>query len=139
MKHEWAVIPGGRAAVGRIAFALVHPRARIDVAFSDVLLIEALEEITFALPGGVFKTFTVPRVEVTLAPRARSQLRQLTAAIVGEAMDIVVSGRVVSSPIVREPLGRHPTFTIKLFDLAEAEALAAKLRQGWDRPALRVV
>ena len=54
-------------------------------------------------------------------------------------MKIVVCNEVVASPRICDPLGQHATFNINTYDLADAEALAVKMRRGWVRPQLRVV
>jgi preprotein translocase subunit SecD len=139
MMERLSVIAGGREGPARIALSLVHPRERIDVALTDVVAIEAFADVTFTMPGGRLKTYAAPHVEVTLKPHICARLHRLTSVIVGEAMDIVVSGEVVSSPIVREPLGLQGAFRISASDLDEAEALASKLRKGWVAPNLRLV
>jgi len=72
-------------------------------------------------------------------PEVRARIYKLTSQIVDDALEIVVVGEVVSRPIVREPLGTWKGFVISANDMDEATALAAKLRQGWVIPALRVV
>jgi preprotein translocase subunit SecD len=139
MKDRLAVIAGGREGQPRLALSLVHPHERIDVALTDVLAIEALADVTFSLPDGTLKTYATPHVDVTLTPPICARLHRLTSIIVGEPMDIVVGGEVVSSPVVREPLGLQGAVSISANDMADAQALAAKLRKGWVGPNLRVV
>jgi preprotein translocase subunit SecD len=57
----------------------------------------------------------------------------LTRKIVGEALEVFVGGECVASPIVREPLCGEASFQISANDLAEAEALAQRLRIGWSK------
>jgi len=139
MKHRLALIAGGRDRVPRIALSLVHPRERIDVERTDVVAIEALPDVTFSSPDGPVTIKAAPHVEVTLTLPIRARLHRLTRDLVGEAIDIVVGGAIVSSPIVREPLGWQGAFHIKVSDMKEAEALAPKLRKGWAGPDLRMV
>ncbi|ABD06657.1 hypothetical protein RPB_1949 [Rhodopseudomonas palustris HaA2] len=139
MTKSFSVITGGRDGQDRIAMSIVHPRERIDVALDEVLAIEAVAEHTFAVSDGTTMTVAAPHVQVTLAPNIGARLYRLTSHIIDEAADYVVGGEIVCSPIVREPIGLRGTFFISASSLAEAEALAAKLRQGWVRPQLRVV
>jgi hypothetical protein len=139
MKHRWSLIAGGRDGLPRIAFSLVHPRGRIDVALTDVLAIEALPDVTFSSPDGPVTFNAAPHVEVALTPHIGARLLRLTRDIVGDTIDIVVGGGIVSSPIVQEPLGWQGAFHIKVSDMKEAEALAAKLLKGWAGPDLRMV
>lgn len=138
MRDRFSVTAGGRDGP-RIALSLVHPRERIDIAPADVLSIEAVAGMSCVFPGGRTETFAAPAVELTLTPPIRARLYRLTAAIVGEAMDIVVCGKIVGSPIVREPLGTRPGFRISADDMTAAQALATKLRRGWSGPDLRLV
>jgi preprotein translocase subunit SecD len=139
MTHSLGVIAGGRDGQARLALSLVHPRERIDVASADVVAIEAAAELTFTLTDGTLKTFAAPHVELTLAPHIRARLQRLSSVIVGEPIDIVVGGEVVSSPVVHEPLALQGPFRISAFDMTVAETLAAKLRKGWVGPNLRLV
>jgi len=137
MKNRLSGIAGGRDR--RIALSLVHRRERIDVALADVVSIEAVADITFAMPGGHGQTFPAPAVELKLAAHINMRLHRLTSTIIDEALDIVVGGKVVASPIIGEPLGLQGSFRISAVDIESAEALAAKLRKGFAGPNLRVV
>ncbi|MFC0240144.1 hypothetical protein [Rhodopseudomonas telluris] len=139
MTNSLSVIAGGRSGPGRIAMSIVHPRERIDVTFDEVLAVEAVADYTFAVSDGTTMTFASPHVEVTVAPHIGARLYRLTSHIIDEAADYVVGGEIVCSPIVREPIGLRGAFFISADSLADAEALAAKLRRGWARPQLRVV
>lgn len=117
-RPELTVIAGsGRTE--RIALSLVHASGRIDIPVDAVRSIEAHEYSRFS------QRFPLPHVEVNLRFDIRARVRKLTRTIVGEPLEIVVDGRSVSKPIVREPLG---DLSISASDLAEANALAAQLR-----------
>jgi preprotein translocase subunit SecD len=85
------------------------------------------------------KTFQSPHVRLVFAPYIGARIHRLTSQIVGEELAIMVAGKIVIRPIVREPHGLRETFCIGFYDMKEAEALAAKLREGWTGPALRPV
>lgn len=137
-RAELTVIEGGGAE--RLALSLVHSRERIDVPVSALVGIEAYADQTFQIiETGELRTVEAPRVEVYLAPSVRARLRALTAMILKEPLEIVVAGRCVSRPVVREVLGEDPCFMISARGFAEAEALAQTMRAGWRRPTLRVV
>ena len=65
------------------------------------------------------------------------KLREFTAGIVGDIMEIHVGGRCVSQPRLLEPLGDEPAFQISIYEFADAQALAETLRVGW-RPVKEV-
>lgn len=139
MTKSFSVIAGGRDGQDRIAMSIVHPRERIDVALAQVLWIEVVPDVTFAAPDGTLRTYAMPSVHIGLAPSICARLHRLTSVILQETMDLVVGCEVVSSPRVLEPIGAEQAISIGVYDVADAEALAAKLRQGWVRPQLRVV
>jgi hypothetical protein len=139
MTNSLSVIAGGRGGQDRIAMSIVHPRERIDVTLAQVLSIEVVPDVTFAAPDGMLRTYAMPSVHIGLAPSICARLHRLTSVILQEKMDLVVGGEVVSSPRVLEPIGAEQAISIGVYDVADAEALAAKLRQGWVRPQLRVV
>ncbi len=123
---------GRRQAGGSdIVLSFVHANGRVDVPATGIEHIEARSTTTF------FDTetqrpmqFHTPKVEICLSRDFRDGLAQLTQRILDEPLDIVVGGNVIVSPIVREPFGTEGCFSISAFDVAEAEALAAKLRAG---------
>jgi hypothetical protein len=135
------VIPGlaiGSEPPQRIALSLVHPRERIDIPVGAIRRIEAREEFTLWEKGKLWM-FRSPRVEVSVIQAIRDQIRRLTKDIVDEPMEIVVAGECVARPIVREPLGSQECFQISASDLAEAHALAHRLRAKWSKAHLRVI
>jgi preprotein translocase subunit SecD len=139
-KPALSVIEGLAAGPMRIALSLVHPRARIDIPVKDVLKIEALAEQTFFFSDTwTSKSYRAPHVRLEFAPHIGARIHRLTSQIVGEELPIVVAGTIVSRPVVREPHGVRETFSIKVHDMDDARALAAKLREGWVVPNLRVV
>jgi hypothetical protein len=134
------VIEGRPDAPVRIALSLIHPRERIDIPVRDVLEIEAFAEQTFFFPDiRESRTFPWAHVRLNFKPQTRARIYRLTSQIVEEEMQIVVAAEVVCSAVVREPLGIQEGFNITANDLAEAEKLACKLREGWVMPDLRAV
>ena len=135
-----SVIDGRADARDRIALSLVHPREQIDIPVKAVRTIEAIAERTFFLADGrTSKTYRLPHVLLAFAPYLGARIHRLTARIVGEELAILVAGTIVSRPVVREPHGLRETLCIDVNDMEQAEALVAKLREGWAGPALRVV
>jgi hypothetical protein len=115
-------VVAGSGRTEKIALSLVHASARIDIPASAIHRIEVHEYSRFSklqppLPD--------PHVEVYLRFDIRARVRRLTRGIVGEPLEILVDGKSVSKPIVREPLDN---LNISIFDLDEAQALAAQLR-----------
>jgi len=112
-----------------IALSFVHEEDRIDVPADAVRGIRAYTTQAFAIKGTWRRiVLDSPGVEICLSEKICAKLRQLTQRIVNEPIDIVVGCEVISSPIVREPMGGSPCIQITAFDVAEARALADKLR-----------
>jgi hypothetical protein len=129
----------GGAPPARIALSLVHARERIDIPVSAVVRIEAREEFTVCDWGTRrLWTFPSPHVEVCFTPAIHARIYRLTRQIVDEPVEIIVGSECVYRPIVREPL-RGQGFRISAFDLAEAHALAHRLRAGWSKAVPRLV
>jgi hypothetical protein len=128
-----------RTPPDRIALSFVHWRQRIDIPIGAIGRIEALEEFTLWESGQVWR-FRSPRVEISVTAAVRARIWQLTKDIIDEPMEIVVAGECVAKPIVREPLGTQERLQISVWDLAEANALADRLRARWSKPCcLRIV
>ena len=133
-----SVVDGDLAGV-RIAQSLVHARERIDIPVRDVRKIEPLAEQTFFFSDTwMSKTYPMPHVRLEFAPHVGARIHRLTSQIVGQELAIMVAGEIVSRPIVREPRGLRETMCISVHDIAAAEELAAKLREGWVVPNLRL-
>jgi preprotein translocase subunit SecD len=126
------VIDGARARrADPIALSLVvHERKRLDIPLHAVIAVEAYATKTFSGERGPV-TFDLPHVEVRLMPPMRQKLSDFTKDIVGQAVDLYVRGRCVLQPVVREPLGAEPAFSLSANDFAGAQALAETLRSGW--------
>ena len=124
----------------RIALSLVHPREQIDIPVKAVRTIEAVAARTFFLSDGwTSKTYEMPHVVLAFAPYIGVRVHRLTSQIVGEELAIMVAGKIVTRPVVREPHGLRETLCIDVSDMERAEALVAELREGWTGPALRLV
>jgi hypothetical protein len=105
-RPTFSVIGGRPDAPVRIALSLVHRRGRIDIPVRDVLQIDARADETFYFPElRASRTYPGAHVKLTLKPDVRARLYRLTRDIVGDPLEILVAGEVISSPIVREPLG----------------------------------
>ena len=140
------VIAGGAVirSSEKIAFSLIHPLQRIDVSVGALLEVEAHQDHTFWFADGSSRTYATPHVRVVLAPDVRARLYRLTHTILRfdlhiKTLDIVIDGKCLLSPVIREPLGDLPCFSISANDFAEAEALVEKLRAGFVRTDLRVI
>jgi preprotein translocase subunit SecD len=135
-----SVIDGRPDAPLRIALSLVHPRGRIDIPVKDVLKIETrAEETSFSADAQTSKTDAAPHVRLEFTAEIRARIHRLTSQIVDDELAIVVAGHVICRPLVREPLDVHGWFNIRVHDLEQARDLAAKLREGWINPDLKVV
>jgi preprotein translocase subunit SecD len=130
-KPALSVIEGRADAPVRIALSLVHPRGRVDIPPDEVLEIEAKAEQTFFFSDTwTSKTYPMPHVHLSFTPRIGTLIHRLTSQIVGEPLDIVVAGKVIISPVIREPHGLRESMCIGFCDLEDAIELAAKLCEG---------
>jgi hypothetical protein len=135
-----SVIEGRPDAPIRIALSFVHPRERIDIPVRDVLMIEAFAEETFFFPElQASKTYPFAHVRLDFKPHVRASIYRLTTKIMEEVLEIVAAGEVICRPVVREPLGIRNGLKIGVYDFEDAKKIAAKLREGWVIPGLRVV
>jgi hypothetical protein len=132
-KRLLTVVEGGNTDRSkRIAMSfVVHERKRLDVPASALLSVEASAGRTYFIEGGGSIWSNSPSVEIDLAPDFQAKLYKFTADIIGEVMEVHVGNRCVARPVVREQLGKDPSFQISAFDIAEAEELAEVLRNGW--------
>ena len=128
-----ATIGFGTAAASAedIALSLVHPKGRIDIPVGAVKQVnsEAISRVRNTETGEVHE-YKEPHVDVCLAAEFRERICQLTQQIVDEPLAIVVDCETISNPIVREPLCTQSCFRISIFDLADATALAQRIRHG---------
>jgi hypothetical protein len=122
------VLGPGKFPDERIALSLVHSRSRIDIPVSVIRGIDALGKDDFRA-----------NVEIGFTPAVSAKLYELTSQIVGQPLKIVIDGRTICEPIVREPLGRQGRIWISVFGLDKAHALAERLRERWSKINLRLV
>jgi preprotein translocase subunit SecD len=111
-----------------IALSLVHKADRVDIPLSAIRRIEA--HAPAANETRQPREFSLPHVEVCFTAAIRKGICRLTQHSVDEPMEIVAGCRLVSKPVVREPLCTQPCFHISVNDIAEAEELAQALRTG---------
>jgi hypothetical protein len=124
----------GFASAEDIALSLVNPKGRIDIPVSAVDRVDASGTIAFRTKEtGEIHEYPNPHVDVCYAKDIQERICQLTQQIVGEPMAIVIDCETVSRPIVREPLCAHPCFQISANDIAEATALAKRIRGGTNK------
>jgi preprotein translocase subunit SecD len=118
-----------------IALSLVNPKGRIDIPVGAVKEVssEAVYRIRNPTTGEVHE-YRHPHVDVCLAAEFKERICQLTRQIVEEPLAIVVDCETISEPIVREPICSQSCFRISIFDLADAVALAQRIRRGTSKP-----
>ncbi|MGA2892540.1 MAG: hypothetical protein ABSE22_06710 [Xanthobacteraceae bacterium] len=122
------------AAAEDIALSFVNPKGRIDIQSSAVSGVEGQATITtWNTETGEVRESPDPHVEICLPENVRQRLCQLTQQIVGEPLAIVIACTTVEKPIVREPLCTRPCFQISAANIAEATALAEKIRTGTNK------
>lgn len=114
-----------------IAVSFVHAKGRVDIPVSALDQVRAYPTFKFRnSETGVVREFPDPHVEICVTKEFKERVCDLTKKVVGEATAVVVDCETVTKPIVREPLCTRPCFTISANDLAEANALAQRIRRG---------
>jgi preprotein translocase subunit SecD len=112
-----------------IALSFLHNRERVDVPVSAIRRIEAHAPAPAETRQP--REFSAPHVEVCFTAAIRRGICRLTRDIIEEEpMEIVVGCKLVSKPLVRDPLCTQPCFQISVNDFTEAKDLAATLRAG---------
>jgi preprotein translocase subunit SecD len=115
-RQKFRVVDGrpiGEIPTDRIALSFVHPTERIDVPISAIRWIEP--------------------------PYIRERIYRLTKTIVGEAIEIVIDGKCIIKPVIREPLGVHQSLSISEIYYEDAVALADRLRARWSETGPKLV
>ena len=114
-----------------IAVSLVHARGRIDIPVNAISRVEARATFTFRnTETGEVREHPGPHVEICFSADIRQRICDLTRQIVGQPMEVVVDCAAITKPIVREPLCTRPCFQISANGIAEANALAQRIRRG---------
>jgi preprotein translocase subunit SecD len=117
-----------------IALSLRHPKGSVDVPVSALGDVEAEATFTFRnTETGRVHEYPDPHVYLCYSEDIQKRICDLTRQIVGQPMEIVIDCATISKPIVREPLCARPCFQISTSDLAEANALALRIRSGSNR------
>jgi preprotein translocase subunit SecD len=117
-----------------IALSLVHPKGRVDIPVSAVQRVDARATTSVRIPQTVeVREYPHPYVEVCFAKDIEERICQLTRQIVDEPLAIVIDCNIVSEPIVMEPLCANPCIRVSANDVAEARALAQRIRKGTNR------
>jgi preprotein translocase subunit SecD len=120
------------AGADEIALSLIHKQGRVDVPVSAIRRIEPHASTKFIIretrePG----EFSLPHVEVCFTRAIHQEICRLTRRFIEEEpVEIVVGCKLVSKPVVREPLCMQPCFQISVNDMDEAKELADTLRSG---------
>ena len=122
--------PVPTAGADEIALSLVHGDSRIDVPASAIVSINVWGSTVYrnSETGSEFESKN-PVVEICLSERFKSSICQLTRRSLQEPLEIWVSCRVVSKPVVHEAIcSSIPCIDIGIYDLEDAERLAAELK-----------
>lgn len=120
-------------AADEIALSMVHKESRIDIPASAIDSIEAEATMAFVIPGTKEKrVYQFPHVELCYTAKIQAQICQLTSRIVEQAMSLIVDCEPISKPVVDEPLC-GPCLRISAVDIADANALAERLKRGSNR------
>jgi hypothetical protein len=129
-----AILRPAGANAEDIALSLVNPKGRIDVPVSAIRGVDAWPTTKVRIKGTeVVHEYPLPYVAVCFTKEVRERVCELTRRIVDEPLAIVVDCNVISEPIVMEPLCTNSCFQISVGDVADATALAQRIRKGTNR------
>jgi preprotein translocase subunit SecD len=119
--------PSGGAE--EIALSLVHGNSRVDIPVSAVTSINVWASTVYrnSETGSEFESGR-PVVEVCLTDPIKQSICELSRRLLQKPMEIWVTCRIISRPIVREPLCTSHCFDIGIADVAEGDRLAAELK-----------
>jgi preprotein translocase subunit SecD len=122
------------AGAEEIALSFVHKQGRVDVPVSAIRRIEPHASTAFMVhETRESREFSLPHVEVCFTRAVHQEICRLTRRFIEEEpVEIVVGCKLVSKPVVREPLCTQPCFQISVNDFTEAKDLADTLRAGTD-------
>jgi hypothetical protein len=123
-KQPELTVIAGSGRTEKIALSLVHSSGRIDIPVTAIHSIEARQYSRFSK-----RAFLSAHVEIRLRYDVRARVHRLTRDIIGQPLEVLVGGKSISRPIVREALGN---LNVSAFDFDEAVALAAQLRARCD-------
>jgi preprotein translocase subunit SecD len=122
------------ADADEIALSLIHKHGRVDVPVNAIRRIEphaSTHESNRETQEP--REFSPPNVEVCFTRAIHQEICRLTRRFIEEeAVEIRVGCRLVSKPVVREPLCTQPCFQISVNNMEEAKDLAETLRSGTD-------
>jgi preprotein translocase subunit SecD len=107
------------------------------VAFAEpVLEFAAKDESMFVESGDLLHVTTAfdydskPVVNLRLSPEKAKEFGALSGAHIGEPIDIIVCGQVISSPVIRDPIRGGALYISGSQDTNSANILAQRLKTG---------
>jgi preprotein translocase subunit SecD len=103
-----------------------------DILLDRSALIDArgAQENVSVTNGGKTGQKAVAVLKLTLTSNGKNKLTDLTAGLVGKQVGVVVDGKLIATPAVREGLKRSSISLTGNFTKEEADALAAKINSG---------
>jgi preprotein translocase subunit SecD len=119
----------------RASVALLLMSSTLLAAEPALIISFTTEQLAFG-PGDIadaspiFDQNNKPTVAFRMSAVKARKFGAMTAKHVGEKIDLVVCGKIISSPIIREPILGGSGQVSGKFSLAEAEELALKLKKG---------
>jgi preprotein translocase subunit SecD len=105
------------------------PLLLIAAAAADTLTIGgiAFPQSDFVDARAIFDETGMPVIYVTLAPSGAAKLAKVTRANVGKEMPLMIGSRVLTKPVVREPLLSGSFQISGMANLEEARQLAKSM------------
>jgi preprotein translocase subunit SecD len=105
------------------------PLLLIAAAAADTLTIGgiAFPQSDFVDARAIFDETGIPVIYVTLSPSGATKLAKVTRANVGKEMPLMIGSRVLTKPVVREPLLSGSFQISGMANLEEARQLAKSM------------
>lgn len=122
-------------AAGWIAAAFYLITSSLAAAEPSLVLSFNNEKLVFA-PGDIVEAAVVfdlnnrPGVAFRMSAEKARQFGAMTANHIGEKVDLVVCGKVMSSPVIQTPLMGGSGMVSGEFTMEQAKMLAAQLQAG---------
>jgi hypothetical protein len=113
------------SAMAEMELVFAQGLARIKIPATGIRNIEAVVSSPTLAPH-----IDIFEVEICFSRYYAGRICNLTRRFIGKPVEIRVGCELVASPIVREPLCNSSCIDLSATDLADAERLVTKLRDG---------
>lgn len=90
----------------------------------------ATEETATVTSGAKPEQKTVPALKLTFTNDGLTKFTEVTTALLGKQVGVLIDGKLVATPAIREPMKRNTITLTGKFTKEEATAMAEKIKTG---------